>query len=250
MIGASLLSVIFLVLFIGLIIALALLRTRWPVSFRTLKGYQALAEAIEQSVESGERVHVSLGTGTLLEQDSAPALAGLAILHKIARSTAMSDKPVVVTAGNGAMMVLAQDTLRTAYRKAGAAPRFQLVSGRFLGPTPFAYAAGLPETLRAEDVSVNVLSGSFGLEGGLAATFGKKHQDAFVLAGTDDVQTQALLYATADYPLIGEEVFASGAYLERGPLHRSSLRAQDMIRLGMIGLILLGTLLATLGVIR
>ena len=64
------------------------------------------------------------------------------------------------------------------------------------------------------------------------------------------VQSQALLYTTADYPLIGEEVFAGGAYLGLGEMHEASLRTQDVIRFAIIGLILLGTILKTIGVIR
>jgi hypothetical protein len=71
-----------------------------------------------------------------------------------------------------------------------------------------------------------------------------------VIAGTDDVQSQALFFATAEHPLIGEEVFATGAYLEVGGLHPASLRTQDALRWAIIALILGGTLLSTFGVLR
>jgi len=66
--------------------------------------------------------------------------------------------------------------------------------------------------------------------------------------GTDDVQSQALLYATAAHPLIGEEIFAGGAYLRRDRAHLASLRVQDAMRLILILGILLGALLGLLGV--
>ena len=78
--------------------------------------------------------------------------------------------------------------------------------------------------------------------------FGVRSQ-AFVLAGTDDVQSQALFYGTADHPLIGEELFAGGAYLGEGEVHKASLRAQDIVRILIIVAILLGTLLKTFGVL-
>jgi hypothetical protein len=49
--------------------------------------------------------------------------------------------------------------------------------------------------------------------------------------------------------MIGEEIFAGGAYLNVGPLHRASLRAQDAIRMLIVALILIGTVLRALGVI-
>lgn len=236
-----------LLLFILLMLAFASLGRRWETTFRKLPGLDALGNAIERAVESGERVHLSLGTGSVSGTDSAPALAGLALLKRIAAITSMSDKPVVATTGDGAMALLAQDSLRTAYGEVGAKDRFEPISGRMLGPTPYSYVATLPVMLDTEDVAVHLMVGSYGAEAGLAADFGERHR-AMVLAGTDDVQSQSLLYATAQYPLVGEEVFAAGAYLDVGPLHKASLRTQDVIRYIVVGAILAGVLLHTLGI--
>lgn len=235
-------------LFLLLLLLYASLGRRWPAVFRPLPGLDALSEAIERAVEDGTRVHLSLGTGSVIGADSAPALAGLATLNQIAETTSMSDKPVVATTGDGAMVLLAQDTLRTAYEQAGARGRYQPTSARLLGPSPFSYIATMPTMLDTEDVSVHLMSGAFGVEGGLAADFGER-QGAHVLAGTDDVQSQALLYVTAQYPLIGEEVFATPAYLDVGRLHRASLRTQDAVRYLIVGAVVVGTLLRTLGIL-
>lgn len=237
------------IVFIALMLSFFFLGKRWPISLRSLEGFEALNIELERAVESGERVHLSLGTGTLIGPGSAPAFAGLTILARLAYSTAMSDKPVLVSTGDGAMTILAQDTLASSYRKVNASSRYEHTSSRMLGPTPFSYVAAIPNMLDTEQISVNLLSGAFGSEGALTADFGRR-ENAFVLAGTDDVQSQALLYATADYPLIGEEVFAGGAYLDMGDMHHSSLRTQDVVRFVIIGLIIIGTLLKTIGVIR
>jgi hypothetical protein len=248
MIEGALLGLFLLLLFSGLIIGFMFFGDLWPMGLRRLRGFEDLGLALERAVEAGERVHLSLGTGSLIGIDSAPALAGLTVLAHIAASTAMSDKPVIASAGDGAMAILAQDTLQAAYQKVGAGGSYHPLSSRMLGPTPFSYAAGVPSMLTNEEVSVHILNGSFGPEGGLAAAFGRRNQ-AFVLAGTDDVQTQALFYGTADHPLIGEELFAGGAYLGVGEIHKASLKAQDIIRLIIVALILIGTLLKTFGVI-
>jgi len=236
-----------LLLFLGLLLGFAAVGRNWPAVFRPVPGFEDLGTAIERAVEAGERVHLSLGTGSVIGSDSAPALAGLAMLSRVAAVTTMSDKPVVVTAGDGAMAMLAQETLRSAYQRAKASESYRPTSGRMLGPTPFSYVASLPILIATEDVSVHILAGSFGAEGALAADFGERQQ-AFVIAGTDDAQSQALLYATAEYPMIGEEIFAGGAYLNVGPLHRASLRAQDAARMLIVALILIGTVLHALGV--
>jgi hypothetical protein len=43
--------------------------------------------------------------------------------------------------------------------------------------------------------------------------------------------------------LIGEELYAVGAYLKTGPIHIASLRAQDLLRWVIILAILLGSIL-------
>jgi hypothetical protein len=236
-----------LVAFVVLLLVFAAVGRTLPATFRPLPSFDNLRSAIERAVEAGERVHVSLGTGSVIGPESAPAMAGLSVLSKVAAATVMSDKPVVATTADGAMAVLAQDTLRTAHARARAAERYEPTAGRMLGATPYSYAAGVPSVLAAEDVSVHILNGSFGAEGALVADFGEL-RNAFVVAGSDDVNAQALLHAAAAHPLVGEEVFAGGAYLGAGAFHSASLRAQDVVRFLVILAVLIGTLLRTLGI--
>jgi len=244
MTAVDLQGLLLLFAFLGLMLGSAATSRRWPATLRPIAAFEALGKAIERAVEAGERVHVSLGTGSVIGPESAPAFAGLAALSRIARVTSMSDRPAVVTAGDGAMAILARDTLRSSYGESGSPNLYDPTSGRLLGPTPFSYVAGLPSVLTNEDVSVHMLSGFYGFEAGLAAEFGERAR-AFVIGGTSEVQSQALLYAVARNPLLGEEVFASGAYLGAGELHNASLRTQDIIRIGLIVLIMLGVIMAT-----
>lgn len=239
---------------IGILVGFAVLlivRTgterRWPTTLRALPAFDELRRAIERAVEAGQRVHLSLGTGTLIGGDSGPALAGLTALSQTAELTLESDRPVVASSGDGAVAAASQDALRGTLGRLGAPDRFRWTRGRMLGPTPFSYVATLPGLLESERVSVHVLLGHFGPEGALAADMGAR-QRAFVLAGTDAVPTQALFYATADQPLIGEEAFAAGAYLGAGGMQRASLRVQDLLRLILIIVIVVGTVLRTFGV--
>jgi hypothetical protein len=243
---ASVLGLAALVLFVALLLVYSGLVRRQPPALRQVAAFRELGEAIERSVESGQRVHLSLGSGGLQGPDSAVALAGLSVLARIAERTSMSDRPAVVTSGDGAITILAQDTLRSAYDRAGARERFRATSARMLGPTPLSYLATLPAVLATENVSVHMLNGSFGAEGGLAADFGRP-AGAHILAGSDDVPAQAAMYAVADQPLVGEELFAAGAYLGVGPSHVASLRAQDAVRFVLIAAILVGMTLRTLG---
>ena len=50
---------------------------------------------------------------------------------------------------------------------------------------------------------------------------------------------------TCDYTLIGEEIFAAGAYLSEDPVHTGSLRGQDIGKLIIILIVIVGILHAT-----
>jgi len=67
------------------------------------------------------------------------------------------------------------------------------------------------------------------------------------VAGTDNLPAQAVLYATAHEPLIGEELYAGGAYLNAGIMHDASLQTQDIFRWALIIVIILGILAKLLG---
>jgi hypothetical protein len=54
------------------------------------------------------------------------------------------------------------------------------------------------------------------------------------------------MLATSKHVLLGEEMFAAGAYLSQEPGQVASLVVQDLLRVGIVIVILLGVLAATL----
>ena len=90
--------------------------------------------------------------------------------------------------------------------------------------------------------------GNFGVEVALL-TDAVERENTFVLAGSDNLTAQAVIYASAQEPLIGEEIYAAGAYVESSPLHSASLTVQDILRWLIIAAILVGALLTLAGVL-
>jgi len=228
----------------GLLAGLSLWRRKSPPTFRDIPAFARLHRTIGLAVEDGTRVHISLGRSNLITPRSASALAALGILRRLAELTAASDRPPVVTTGDAALAILAQDTLRSAYQAAEAGDYYDPKTGRLAGLTPFAYAAGVLPVMRDEDVSVNVLMGSFGVEAALLADAAER-ENSFNIAATDSLPAQAVLYAAAQEPLIGEELFAAGAYVQAGTAYNASLQVQDILR-WLIVILLLGGVALTL----
>lgn len=233
---------VFIALALLLILALSVIGRNDPKrAFRSIKAFQRLQRSIELSVEDGSRLQISLGRGGLLGPQSAAAFAGLSLLRQVAEIAADSDQPPVATTGEGSILLLAQDTLRTTYRRLGIRDQYTHRLAQMTGATPFSYAAGTLPLILDRAVLSTALVGSFSSEAALIASASQR-SDGFSLGGSDSLSGQAVLFAAADEPLIGEELYATGAYTNAGNAHQASLRAQDVLRWVIILLILITAL--------
>jgi len=246
---AGLIGLIFLIV---MIISMAVFafrgRKKMANPFRPIPAFQKLAHAIGLSVEAGTRLHLTLGRGSLSGIEGASAVVGLNILERVARTASISDKPPIATSGDATLGILSQDVLYNSFRSIGASGTYDPGFGQVSGLTPFAYAAGTLPTIFDEHVSTTLLAGNFGSEVAII-TDGSERVGAMTLAGSDNLPAQAVLFAAAQEPLIGEELYAAGAYLKSGPIHVASLRAQDLLRWVIILSILLGSILKFFGIL-
>jgi hypothetical protein len=243
-IGLAGIAVVILTLF--LIILFMLINRRYPWrGLRAIPAFSRLRQAIFLAVEDGSRLHVSLGKASLFSGQNASGLVGLSVLDRIAQLSSISDRPPMATSGDGGFAVLSQDTLRAAYRGGNASDAFNPDRGRLSGATPLSYTAGTLPVIWDENVSANILMGNFGPEVALLADAAQK-KNGYLLASSDSLPAQAVLYATGSEPLIGEELFAGGAYLQTNPSHAASLRAQDVLRWLVVVGMLVGMVLKVL----
>ena len=238
--------IIFLVAAV-LLLAFTFLRRKSPAVFRKIEAYERLNRAVGLAVEGGTRLHVSIGRGNLFTARGGSALAGLAMLRHLSERTSLSDHPPVVTSGDASLAILSQDTLQAGYRAAGAEDQYRFTTGRLTGLTPFAFAAGTIPIMRDEKVSANVIIGDLGPEAALLADAADT-ENADLIAASDNLAAQSVLYASSQEPLIGEELFAAGAYLGAGKSHEASLQVQDLLRWLIILAILGGAVLKFLGI--
>lgn len=229
-----------------LLVGFTLLRRRAPAVLRPIEAFERLSHAIGLAVENGTRLHISLGRGNLFTSRGGSALAGLAMLRRLAERTSVSDRPPIVTSGDASLSILSQDTLQAGYKAAGAEDQYRPTTGRLTGLTPFSYAAGTIPVTRDENVSANIVLGDFGAEAALLADAADR-DNMHLIAASDNLSAQSILYAAAQEPLIGEELFASGAYVGAGPSHEASLQVQDVLRWLIIVAIVIGTLLRLMG---
>ncbi len=232
----------------GLLFVLSLPALRRTPRLRSIPALTRLYRAMGLSVEDGTRLLLSLGPGDLLSKNGAPALAGFALLRHLTTRTSLSDRPPVAVAGDASLAMLAQDTMEAGYRATGAAEFYQPTSGRLTGLTPFSSIAGTMSIVRDENVSTTLLMGHFGVEAALLADAAERG-NTLLVGSSDDLAAQAALFASANEALIGEELFAAGAYLEASPARAAGLVVQDSLRWLIIVTLVVGVGLRLLGII-
>lgn len=245
----SILGFFFALLCLGLILFFIFYeRARALLDVRVIHAFSRFRREVDLAVEAGKRLHISLGRGNIHDLQGGAAFIGLTILDRCAREASNSDRPLVSTTGDGVTMILGQDTLQNTYRNLATEQRYDPANARLTGLTPMAYAAGAMPIIHDEQVTANIFAGHFGSEVGLLTEAGESSH-SLTVGGSDNLPAQAVLYATSDEPLLGEELYAAGVSLGAGSAHLASLYTQDILRWLLVAIIVVGAILKLLGIL-
>jgi hypothetical protein len=244
-------AIIVIVLFVVLFfVSWARIERSGAPLLRPLLPLSRLRRLVQETVESGAKVHFSIGNGGLEGQNgTAESLSGLTALSTV-ESVAARTKGRVTATSNDAMAYLISDsTAYSEYNTAGRAYDYKTAETRFVTQQQnIAYAAGVSSILKEPNVTGNAIIGRVGPEYLLVGDVANR-RNIPQIAGTTQAEGMPLMIASAgkDNVLLGEEVYAAPAYLSRNPAQLASLRTQDIMRLIIIAVILVGIVLATLG---
>lgn len=242
-------SLLFVILFFALMIYfLVMERKGRKTILRRLAAFSLQEKTIKQAVEDGKGIHLSLGWGKLDDLQGGSGLAGLDLLERISGTASLGDQPPIATSGNGTLMILSQEVLKETYNKIGANSAYQPKYAQLTGLTPFSYASGVLPIIRDHDIAANFYFGHYGAEIGLL-TDASEQSGSVTIGGSDEINAQAVLFASAQEPLIGEELYSIGAYIHPKRINIASLKAQDVMRWLIVSFILIGVLLKLAGVI-
>ena len=244
MVGALVLFVALFILYLSRIDRRGRQGHTGTFGMRTIQAYNAAREGLSRAAETGRAVHTSPGTGNVGGATTASTLAGLTLVETMARVSAITGAPAQATTNDAVAYALTENALRSGYARAGWTLESESGAARFITQNdPFAYVAGAADVVDRQNVSHAVMAGQFGPEA-LFLMEAQRRAGAQQVAGSSDHQGVALMFLSGDQTLVGEEIFASGAYLERRPTHIASLMAQDGLRWAIILLIVAGFIIA------
>jgi hypothetical protein len=214
-------------------------------AMRTIPAYERIRSLVSHAAETGLPVHVGMGSGQFGGEATPEALMGLTVFDYVARHAAMYNQAVLGTTGDATILSAAQGALQRARHEVGFPELYTSQEVRFFGPDPLAYAGGTLRSLDREEYLASILMGRFEAEGLWIA---ESTNDLGIpqVGGTSEPSAAALMFVSLDEAVIGEEVFAAGAYLHR-PSHLGSLATQDLIRIITILSIIVGVVMTSLG---
>jgi len=216
------------------------------VKLRRIAGLEAIEEAIGRATEMGKPVHFSPGIADVTGDTAPQTFAALEVLTYVTGLSAKYNAELIVTIRMPNVFPLAQEVVRQGYLSAGKPDLFQEETVRFISSEQFAYIAGVLGIFARQRVAANLMVGAFWAESLLMAEGGSQ-VGAIQVAGTANMHQIPFFVAACDYTLIGEEIYAGGAYLSQDKVRLGSIAAQDYIKMALMASILVGAVMMTSG---
>lgn len=208
---------------------------------RPIAGIHEIDNAIGRATEMGRPILYIMGSGSLSD---IPIIASLGILSQVAKKAAEYDTRLIVPCYDYIVMPVAQEVVREAHYEAGRPDSYDKNNVFYLTQVQFAYVAGVNGIMIREKVATNFFLGFFAAEALLMTETGNAI-GAIQIAGSDAVTQIPFFITTCDYTLIGEELYAASAYLNREPMLLGTLKAQDYYKFLILTSIIIGAVLSS-----
>ena len=232
------------ILFTALILgSIAVARSGKPIFIRRIAGLNAVDEAIGRATELGRKVLYIPGIASVSDIQT---IASLAILGHVARASARYGTDLDCANRDPLTFVSARETVRSAYMAEGRPDLYREEMVNYVTYDQFAYTAAVSGLMVRERPAANFMIGHFFAESLIMAETGQS-TGAIQIAGTADPSQLPFFVAACDYTLIGEELYAAGAYLSREPVLLGSIRGQDIAKAILLLFGLIGIVAATMG---
>ncbi|RKX69735.1 hypothetical protein DRP43_04090 [candidate division TA06 bacterium] len=209
---------------------------------RKIAGLDALDEAVGRATEMGKPTLFIPGISTMSD---IATIAAVNILGPVAKKIAEYGSDLLVPNKDPIVTSVTQEIVKESYTEAGRPDLYNPDKIWFVTDSQFAYAAAVQGIMVREKPATNLFLGMFYAESLLLAETGNS-TGAIQIAGTDSVDQLPFFITSCDYTIMGEELYAAGAYLSKEPALLSSIKAQDYGKLIIFTSLLVGLILSLL----
>ncbi len=213
-----------------------------PIKVRKIGGLEAVDEAVGRATEMGRPCLFVPGIQDINEIQT---IAGLTVLSHVSKIAAEFDAKVEVPTARSLVMTAARETVQAAFLEAGRPDAYNNDLIYYVTDEQFGYVAYLQGMMVREKPAACFYMGVFYAESLILAETGNSI-GAIQIAGTAMPAQLPFFVAACDYTLIGEEFFAASAYLSGSPEQLGSLKGQDVGKIIVAVVLVVGVAIATL----
>jgi len=206
---------------------------------RRIPGLSAVDEAVGRATEMGRPILFSISLGGI----DVDTLLALSVGQHVARLAARYGTRMILPVVEPSVFPVAQEICREAWAAEGKIEAYRPDDIRFLSGQQFAYAAGVMGLINREQCASIFYFGYFYAEALLLAENGQE-VGAIQVAGTPATTQIPFFLVSCDYTVIGDEYYAASAYLSREPTLLGSLVGQDIGKLVLGAVVLVGACLS------
>jgi len=205
---------------------------------RKLAGLDAIDEAVGRATEMGRPVFLANRTAGV---GSVHSFALWGYMGYVARLCAQYDTPFVNIAGSYLAAAVNEGVIKQSYLEAGRPDAFKPDTVRYIPDDQWAWTSAVAGMLKRERPAATMWIGHFYAESMTLAEVGAQI-GAIQIAATTNTAQLPFFIAACDYTLIGEEEYAAGAYLSKDPMLTGTIVAEDVGKLIVLGLVVLGAI--------
>jgi len=239
--GSGNLAIVLIAVAVAVIVGMRRARRGHRPPLRRIAGVAAMEEAIGRATEMGRPVFYVAGTQDL---DDVQTVASLGILGAVGEMTARHGCELAMPTDRSLVLAAARETLRQSYTRAARPDAYSPEMVNYISDDQFGFAARVDGLIARRRPAAVFLQGSFYAESLLVAEAGAQ-AGAVQVAGTAMPHQLPFLVAACDHVLIGEEFFAAEAYMTGDADKLGSLRGQDLVKFGAMGIVAGGAALVT-----
>lgn len=240
--GRRWLSIILLIFCGSVLLWILIARSGKPIKVRKIAGLEAIDEAVGRATEMGRSILYVPG---IQDMNDIQTIASMTVLSHVSKTAAEYDAKIEVPTARSLVMTVARETVQASYLAAGKPDAYNQDLIYYVTNEQFGYVAYLSGMMVREKPAACFYMGAFFAESLILAETGN-HIGAIQIAGTAMPAQLPFFVAACDYTLIGEEYFAASAYLSGSPEDLGSLKGQDMCKIMVAVLMLIGVSMLTL----
>jgi hypothetical protein len=215
-------------------------------TIRKVPALDAVEEGVGRATEMGKPVLQCFGEYDIQHSEHGPAvLASISIASFVARLCAERGVKLIAVTPRATVLPAATEAIQSAYEAAGKIDEYRSENIRYIAGQ-LTYGAYVDEIMEMEEPALSVSIGPFTAGATYIAEIPKRH-GAFTIGGSNRAFSIPFFAVSSDYTVMGEELYAAGAYLDQDPGKIASLAGSDIGKYVFIVLTVVGAILASLG---